>query len=53
MITVTLVTKLHDRKIAPPSDFNALTVPDRYVFGFGMDYKGYLRNLPGIYALSE
>ncbi len=51
VVTVTLVTKLHDRKIAPPSDFNALTVPDRYVFGFGMDYKGYLRNLPGIYAV--
>ncbi|HIJ22695.1 MAG: hypoxanthine-guanine phosphoribosyltransferase [Gammaproteobacteria bacterium] len=53
VVTVTLVTKLHDRKIAEPSDFNALTVPDRYVFGFGMDYKGYLRNMPGIYALSE
>ncbi len=53
VITVTLVTKLHNRKIAPPSDFNALTVPDRYVFGFGMDYKGYLRNLSGIFALKE
>ncbi len=53
VITVTLVTKLHDRKMAPPSDYNALTVPDRYVFGFGMDYKGYLRNMPGIYALAD
>ena len=53
VVTVTLVTKQHERKIAPPSDFNALTVPDRYVFGFGMDYKGYLRNMPGIYALKE
>ena len=53
VFTVTLATKLHDRKMAPPSDFNALTVPDRYVFGFGMDYKGYLRNMPGIYALRE
>lgn len=53
VVTVTLVTKLHARKIAPPSDFNALTVPDRYVFGFGMDYKGYLRNMAGIYALKE
>ncbi|MBT3196427.1 MAG: hypoxanthine-guanine phosphoribosyltransferase [Gammaproteobacteria bacterium] len=53
VVTVTLVTKLHERKVAPPSDFNALNVPDRYVFGFGMDYKGYLRNLPGIYALRE
>ncbi len=53
VVTVTLVTKLHERKVAPPSDFNALTVPDRYVFGFGMDYKGYLRNMPGIFALHE
>lgn len=51
VIRVTLVTKLHERKVAPPSDFNGLTVPDRYVFGFGLDYKGYLRNMPGIYAL--
>jgi hypoxanthine phosphoribosyltransferase len=28
-------------------------VPDRYVFGFGMDYHEQGRNLPGIYALKE
>jgi hypoxanthine phosphoribosyltransferase len=28
-------------------------VEDRYVFGYGMDYKGYLRNAPGIFAVSE
>ncbi|MFP5345159.1 MAG: hypoxanthine-guanine phosphoribosyltransferase, partial [Gammaproteobacteria bacterium] len=27
--------------------------PDRYVFGYGMDYKEYWRNLPGIYAVKE
>jgi hypoxanthine phosphoribosyltransferase len=31
-------------------EFPGLTVPNRYVFGYGMDYKGYLRNAPGIYA---
>lgn len=31
-------------------EFKGLDVPDRYVFGYGMDYKGYLRNAPGIYA---
>lgn len=35
------------------AEFVGLEVPDRYVFGCGMDYKGYLRNLPGIYALTE
>lgn len=34
-------------------DFVGLEVPDRYVFGYGMDYKGYLRNAPGIYAEAE
>lgn len=33
------------------ADFTGVMVPNRYVFGCGMDYKGYLRNLPGIYAV--
>lgn len=35
------------------ADFTGVTVPNRYVFGCGMDYKGYLRNAPGIYAVKE
>jgi len=35
------------------ANFTGLEVPDRYVFGYGMDYKGYLRNSPGIYAVKE
>lgn len=46
-----LVNKIHDRKNNTQADFHALEVPDRYVFGFGMDYKGMLRNAPGIYAV--
>jgi hypoxanthine phosphoribosyltransferase len=34
-------------------DFAALKVPDRYVFGMGMDVYGAWRNLPAIYALVE
>jgi hypoxanthine phosphoribosyltransferase len=34
-------------------DFIGLEVEDRYVFGCGMDYKHYLRNLPAIYAVSK
>lgn len=34
-------------------DFAGVRVPNRYVFGYGMDYKGYLRNAPGIYAERE
>src|SRR5690606_26041076 len=30
-----------------------VSVPDRYVFGYGMDFHEQGRNLPGIYALGE
>ena len=35
------------------ADFVGLTLPDRYVFGCGMDAHGVWRNLPAIYALKE
>jgi hypoxanthine phosphoribosyltransferase len=35
------------------ADFTGLRVPDRFVFGFGMDVGGSWRNLPSIRALSE
>ncbi|HEX5802145.1 MAG TPA: hypoxanthine-guanine phosphoribosyltransferase [Azospira sp.] len=35
------------------ADFVALKVPDRFVFGFGMDACGAWRNLPAIYAMKE
>jgi hypoxanthine phosphoribosyltransferase len=35
------------------ADFTGITVPDRYVFGFGMDVKGAWRNLPAVYALRD
>ena len=34
------------------ADFVGISVPDRYLFGFGMDVKGAWRNLPAIYALN-
>ncbi len=34
------------------ADFVGLTLPDRYVFGCGLDVHGAWRNLPEIYALS-
>ena len=35
------------------ADFVGLRLPDRYVFGYGMDVGGVWRNLPEIYALNE
>lgn len=52
--TAVLVNKQHDRKVqdfAP--DLVGVQVPDRYVFGCGMDYRELYRNLPAIYALRE
>lgn len=35
------------------ADFVGLETENRYIFGYGMDYKGYLRNAAGIYACKE
>ncbi len=35
------------------ADFVGLSLPDRYVFGCGMDAHGIWRNLPAIYAMSD
>jgi hypoxanthine phosphoribosyltransferase len=35
------------------ADFVGIKVPNRYVFGFGMDAYGLWRNLPAIYALKN
>lgn len=52
VLTAVLVDKQHDRKAAGLSvDFVGLQVEDRYVFGCGMDYRGYWRNAAGIYAV--
>ena len=49
--TAVLVDKPNPRRVTGlEADFVGLSVPDRYVFGAGMDYRGYLRNLDGIYA---
>lgn len=53
VLSAVLTHKLHDRKAHPGmrADFTGLDVPDRFLFGCGMDYKGYWRNAPGIYAV--
>ena len=51
--TVVLLDKatVRERVGAPPPDHAALVCPERYVFGWGMDFEGYWRNLPDVYAL--
>ena len=50
-----LADKKHNRRNPPgfKAEFTGLYIEDRYVFGCGMDYKGYLRNANGIYAVAE
>lgn len=53
VLSAVLALKRHDRnRSGLRPDVVGLEVPDRYVFGCGMDYHGYLRNLPAIYAAS-
>jgi len=52
VLSAVLLQKKHDRlKPGMRCEFVALEVDDRYVFGYGMDYKGKLRQLESIYAL--
>lgn len=52
VITAVLTVKNHARGLARDwVDDAALTVPDRYVFGCGMDWHGYWRQLDEIWAL--
>ena len=55
VFSAVLVDKKHDRKADPlfKADFTGLEIEDRFIFGYGMDYKGYLRNAAGIYAVKE
>ena len=48
-----LVEKHCQRGVDIQADFIGLSVPDVYVYGCGMDYQGYLRNVNGIYALNS
>jgi hypoxanthine phosphoribosyltransferase len=51
---VSLCTKRHDRLVEGiTADFRGIELPDRYVFGYGMDYHEQGRNLPAIYALRD
>ena len=49
-----MAVKRHHRCVAGlVADYVGVEVPDRYVFGYGMDYHEQGRNLPAIYALRE
>ena len=52
VLLAVLCEKRHGRTVAGLSaDFVGVQVPDRYVFGYGMDFHEQGRNLPGIHAI--
>jgi hypothetical protein len=51
--TAVFADKKLSKKKPIKADFVALKVPDRYIFGYGMDVEGKWRNLGAIYALKE
>ena len=51
--TAVATDKLNGKKKPIRADFVALTIPDRFVFGYGLDVRGKWRNLPAIYAMKE
>lgn len=53
VLTAVFADKQSDCSKPIAADFVGITVPDRYVFGFGMDIKGAWRNLPAVYALKR
>lgn len=53
--TAVLLNKRKPRKPGgvEEADFWALSIDDRFVYGYGLDYSEYLRNAPGIYVASS
>ena len=48
-----LVEKILQKEKPLAADFVGLRIPDRFVFGCGMDAKGFWRNLPEIRAMRD
>lgn len=53
VLSAVLVEKILPAPKPIAADFVGLRIPDRFVFGCGMDAKGFWRNLPEIRAIRE
>ena len=47
-----LLDKAQRREVSVPIDYLGFTIPDKFVFGYGLDIDEYYRNLPFIGVLS-
>jgi len=55
VFSAVMVNKIRQREAGVnfEPDFSGLKIEDRFVFGFGLDYNEYLRNVPGIYVVAD
>jgi len=53
VLTAVLFDKNLQKNKPLEADFVGLEVPNKYVFGFGLDFKGRGRNLPHLYSYNE
>ncbi len=53
VLIAAFAVKRREEPAAVKADFAGVEVPDRFVFGFGMDVAGAWRNLPSIRALRK
>lgn len=49
----TLLSKPSRRKIDVKVDYCGFEIPDKFVVGYGLDFRGYYRNYPYIFTLKE
>jgi hypoxanthine phosphoribosyltransferase len=45
--------KALERSKPVEADIVGLSIPNKFVIGFGMDVYGYWRNLPGLWAIRQ
>ena len=50
---VTLIDKKEGRKVKLDSDYSCFNIPNKFIVGFGLDYKEKFRNLPYIGVLKK
>ena len=53
IMTAVLFNKKINKKKSTGANFVGLEVPNKYVYGFGLDFKGCGRNLPYLYSFNE
>lgn len=51
--TAVLVEKERKKATDFNADFVGVRLPNRYLYGYGLDYRGYFRNADGVYAVAD